>query len=142
MTHSLTTVTPLILQKNESNELTGEEKNPVRALKITCMNISDRKRQCVFGEKEICTKGSAVKYGPSKIYWNIDKTGWVKWGMLGQKCESNSWLVWNRENSSYASQRKRIRNTALRPWQPQEYDKTSYLQLKPEVYNIKRHITI
>ncbi len=35
----------------------------------------------MFGQiidvKQICTTGSAVKYGPSKIYWNIDKTGWV-----------------------------------------------------------------
>lgn len=44
------------------------------------MNISDKK--CTLFEhiidvKQISTKGSAVKYGPSKIYWNIDKTVWV-----------------------------------------------------------------
>lgn len=31
----------------------------------------------IIDVKQICTTGSADKYGPSKIYWNIDKTGWV-----------------------------------------------------------------
>lgn len=122
MTPSLTKVTPLILQKKDSNKLWKECMKDRHAVKIAfawtlgqysnnrLWILFDKKKKkkmhkgSLFGHiidvKQTCTTGSAVKYGPNKIYWNIDKTGWVNDECRGK----NSWWVLNRGNRSYASQ--------------------------------------